>query len=58
VSTIDYYLRHQEAVETYLSYREELADSVRQRLLSIQPDLSVVRSCLLAKKILFTEPGL
>jgi hypothetical protein len=37
-------------VETYLNYREQLADSVRQRLLGIQPDLGVVRSRLLAEK--------
>ncbi|PSB33427.1 hypothetical protein C7B69_06540 [filamentous cyanobacterium Phorm 46] len=49
-SAIGYYLRHQETVEAYLNYREQLADSVRQRLLDIQPDLSVVRSRLLGKK--------
>jgi uncharacterized protein (DUF433 family) len=49
-SAIGYYLRHQEAVEAYLHYREQLADAVRQRLLGIQPDLTVVRSRLLAQK--------
>ncbi|MEG4968848.1 DUF433 domain-containing protein [Microcoleus sp. B6-A1] len=49
-SAIGYYLRHQEAVEAYLNYREQLADSVRQRLLGIQPDLGVVRSRLLGEK--------
>jgi uncharacterized protein (DUF433 family) len=49
-SAIGYYLRHQEAVEAYLNYREQLADSVRQHLLGIQPDLGVVRSRLLAQK--------
>ena len=49
-SAIGYYLRHQETVETYLNYREQLADSVRQRLLDIQPDMGVVRSRLLAQK--------
>jgi uncharacterized protein (DUF433 family) len=49
-SAIGYYLRHQKAVEAYLNYREQLADSVRQRLLGIQPDLTVVRSRLLAQK--------
>jgi methyl coenzyme M reductase subunit D len=49
-SAIGYYLRHQEAVEAYLNYREQLADSVRQRLLDLQPDLTVVRSRLLAQK--------
>ena len=45
-STIGYYLRHQNAVEAYLSQREQMAESVRQRLLSIQPDLSLIRSRL------------
>ncbi|TAF96291.1 MAG: DUF433 domain-containing protein [Oscillatoriales cyanobacterium] len=49
-SAIGYYLRHQEVVEAYLNYREKLADSVHQRLLGIQPDLTVVRSRLLAQK--------
>mgnify|MGYP003493208916 CR=1 FL=1 len=49
-SAIGYYLRHQEIVEAYLNYREQLAESVRQRLLDIQPDLSVIRSRLLAQK--------
>ncbi len=49
-SAIGYYLRHQEAVEAYLNYREQLADSVRQCLLDIQPDQGVVRSRLLAEK--------
>lgn len=49
-SAIGYYLRHQETVEAYLNYREQLAESVRQRLLDIQPDLTVVRSRLLAQK--------
>ena len=42
-NTIGYYLRHQDAVEMYLSQREQLAESVRQRLSSIQPDLSLIR---------------
>jgi uncharacterized protein (DUF433 family) len=49
-SAIGYYLRHREAVEAYLNYREQLAESVRQRLLGIQPDLSVIRLRLLAQK--------
>ena len=49
-SAIGYYLRHQEAVEANLNYRKQLADSVRQHLLGIQPDLGVVRSRLLAQK--------
>ncbi len=49
-STIAYYLRHQDAIETYLSQREELAKSVQQRLSSIQPDISSIRSRLLSRK--------
>jgi NAD kinase len=37
-NTIGYYLRHQSAVETYLSQREQLANAVQQRLSSVQPD--------------------
>ena len=47
-NTVGYYLRHQDAVEGYLSQREQEADSVRQRLSSIQPDLSHIRSRLLS----------
>lgn len=49
-TTIGYYLRHQEAVEAYLNHREQLAESVHQRLLTVQPDLSLIRSRLLAQK--------
>ncbi|MFQ4145352.1 DUF433 domain-containing protein [Chlorogloeopsis sp. ULAP02] len=49
-NTIAYYLRHQDAVEAYLSQREQLADSVRQRLSNIQPDLSYIRSRLLSQQ--------
>jgi uncharacterized protein (DUF433 family) len=49
-TTIGYYLRHQDAVEAYLNRREQLAESVRQRLLSIQPDLSIIRSRLLSQQ--------
>lgn len=48
--TIGYYLRHRDAVEAYLDQREQLAESVRQRLSSIQPDLSLIRSRLLAQQ--------
>lgn len=47
-TTIGYYLRHQEAVEAYLNRREQLAGEICQRLSSIQPDLSLIRSRLLA----------
>ena len=49
-STIAYYLRHQDTVEAYLSQREELAESVQQRLSTIQPDLSSIRSSLMSRK--------
>jgi uncharacterized protein (DUF433 family) len=49
-STIAYYLRHQDAVEAYLNRREQLAESVEQRLSSIQPDLTLIRSRLLAQQ--------
>lgn len=49
-NTIGYYLRHQDAVETYLQQREQLAEVVRQQLTSVQPDLSSIRSRLLAQQ--------
>lgn len=49
-TTLGYYLRHQDAVETYLNHREQLAESIVQRLSAIQPDLSHIRSRLLAKQ--------
>jgi uncharacterized protein (DUF433 family) len=49
-STIGYYLGHQDTVELYLNQREKLAESVQGRLLNTQPDLSLIRSRLLAKK--------
>lgn len=48
--TIGYYLRHQDAVEAYLNRREQLAESVHQRLSNIQPDLSLIRTRLLAQQ--------
>jgi uncharacterized protein (DUF433 family) len=49
-NTIGYYLRHKDAVEAYLSQREQLAESVQQRLSSIQPDLSFIRARLLSQR--------
>jgi uncharacterized protein (DUF433 family) len=49
-STIAYYLRHQNTLETYLKQREQLAESVQQRLSSVQPDLSLIRSRLLSQQ--------
>lgn len=48
--TIAYYLRHQDSVEAYLNQREQLAESVKQRIMAIQPDLSHIRSRLLSQK--------
>ncbi|XPM60451.1 MAG: DUF433 domain-containing protein [Leptolyngbya sp. IPPAS B-1204] len=48
-TTIGYYLRHQQEIESYLNEREQLADSVRQRLSELQPDLSLIRSKLLGQ---------
>jgi uncharacterized protein (DUF433 family) len=49
-NTIGYYLRHKDTVETYLNQREQLAQSVQQRLSSIQPDLSLIRQRLLSQQ--------
>jgi uncharacterized protein (DUF433 family) len=48
--TIGYYLRHQQELQSYLNEREQLAESVRQRFSEIQPDLSLIRSRLLAQQ--------
>ena len=48
--TIGYYLRHRDTVEAYLDQREQLAESVHQRLSSIQPDLSLICSRLLTQQ--------
>jgi len=48
-ATIGYYLRHQDAVQTYLNQREQLSESVRQRLSRVQPDLGLIRSRLLSE---------
>lgn len=48
--TIGYYLRHQQEIESYLNEREQLAESVHQRFSEIQPDLSLIRSRLLAQQ--------
>ena len=49
-NTIGYYLRHQDAVEAYLSQREQLAETVQQRLSDIQPDLNSIRVRLLSQR--------
>ena len=48
-NTIGYYLRHHQEVEKYLSHREQLANSVQERLSNTMPDLSQIRSRLLAQ---------
>jgi hypothetical protein len=37
-------------VNTYLETREEQAETVKQKLSTIQPDLAAIRSCLLAQQ--------
>lgn len=49
-ATISYCLRHEQEVESYLSDRDRLADSIRQNLSTLQPNLSSIRSRLLARK--------
>lgn len=49
-TTIGYYLQHKNTVEAYLSQREKLAESVQQRLSSIQPDLSTIRDRLTSQR--------
>jgi uncharacterized protein (DUF433 family) len=49
-TTIGYYLRHPQEIERYLNQREQLAESVRQKLSDIQPDLSSIRARLLAQR--------
>lgn len=47
---IGYYLRHQDTVEEYLHQREQMAESVQQKLSEIQPDISAIRSRLLTQQ--------
>ncbi len=47
---IAYYLKNKDSVEAYLNQREEFAESVKQRLQAIQPDLSQIRSRLLSQR--------
>ena len=47
---IAYYLKNKDEVEEYLDKREELAESVKQCLEAIQPDLSQIRSRLLSQR--------
>lgn len=47
---IAFYLKNKYEVETYLAKREELAESVKQRLEAIQPDMNQIRSRLLSQR--------
>lgn len=47
---IAYYLKNKDSVEEYLNQREELVESVKQRIQAIQPDLSEIRSRLLSRR--------
>ena len=47
---IAYYLKNKDEIEEYLDKREEWAESVKQRLEAIQPDLSQIRSRLLSQR--------
>ena len=49
-SAIAYYLKNKDLVEEYLQQREELAGYVKQRLQSVQPDLSQIRSRILSQR--------
>jgi uncharacterized protein (DUF433 family) len=49
-TTIAYYLRHPQEVENYLNQREQLAETVRQKLSHTQPDLNLIRARLLAQQ--------
>jgi uncharacterized protein (DUF433 family) len=49
-NVIGYYLRHQDTIEEYLHQREQLAESVQQKLSEIQPDLSAIRFRLLTQR--------
>lgn len=49
-TTIGYYLRHSQEIENYLNQRDQLAESVRHKLSDIQPDLSSIRTRLLAQQ--------
>ena len=49
-TTVGYYLRHQQEVDNYLQFREEVAESVQQKISAIQPDITAIRSRLLARE--------
>ena len=47
---IAYYLKNQDLVEEYLDKRDRLAESVKERLQAVQPDLSRIRSRLQSQR--------
>ena len=49
-SVISYYLRHRNEVEGYLTQREQRALEVREKIATQQPDLTDVRTRLLARR--------
>lgn len=49
-AVIAYYLRHREAVESYLAEREQAAVEVQERISSQQSDLSEIRARLFARR--------
>lgn len=49
-STIGYTLRHPEAIEAYLTQREEKSEAVRELAMSQQPDMVSIRVRLLARQ--------
>ncbi|MEM7591744.1 MAG: DUF433 domain-containing protein, partial [Cyanobacteria bacterium P01_A01_bin.83] len=46
---IAFYLKNKDEVEAYLAKREEVAETVKQRLEAIQPDMNQIRSRLLSQ---------
>lgn len=49
-AVVAYYLRHRLTIDEYLTQREHLAESVRERLESHQQDLDAIRARLLSRR--------
>lgn len=49
-AVVAYYLQHQAEIEAYLAEREAMAQEVRQRIESAQPDLGDIRRRLAAAR--------
>ena len=47
---IAYYLRHQKTVEDYLQNRKQLAQSIQEKIIQNQPNLTIIRSRLLSQQ--------